>query len=153
MNLGEFQRIQAVCVLVVWLFIGCDQKEQPVEPVAVSAESDPLRVTELKSKKVAMMENIATMQSDMITLRREISELQEKSSDVEAKLADVEAFKEKISKNLKELEKRLAGEFKGIPTHLDMPPLHEVAEAMNRRINELAEENAVLKKKLEERTK
>ena len=34
-----------------------------------------------------------------------------------------------------------------------MAPLNEVADSMNRRINELAEENVALKRKLEETTK
>lgn len=163
MKLGKIIATQAICVLTAWLSIGCDRKDEPIEPVKhvkadehqveLLAEPDPLQVIELKRRKEEMMEKIATMKSDATTLKREISELEEKSSVVEADLAEVKAFKDEVAKNLKELEKHLAEEFNGNPPHPDTRPLHEIAESMIRRIKELAEENDALKKKLEERTK
>jgi len=97
------------------------------------------------------MERIENMKVEEDNLRRDIREVEAKSRTVEAQLAEVQAFKEQIAKNLEELEKRWAGEFRGIDLeHVSLP---EAAELMNRRINELAEENVALKRKLAERTK
>lgn len=137
----------------LWLAGGCDRKNESSGRADFPTEPTPTQVEDLKRKKEEIARNIERMKSDQTCLRREIRELEEIGRQVEADLAAVDAFKKQVADNLAALKKRYGKEFEGIRTDLDLVPLNEVADSMNRRINELAEENVTLKRKLEETTK